>query len=201
MELTHSSQTGGLRTLQNSQWCVLRIRRERAADRPHSWQRCLGPDGKPLSIASVELYRAGTYNDAKPGLWGFQGAEGVVRSGSHGAGRIHPGIQPHEPARIRIRRIRGRFIPAWVTRGRCDADQAEGRPAVVESEYDGEGRLSNSFAARPSEMARSASARNVTIMAKADNGENPSAQRGSPTVPINSPCWNRRTTRYPRGRI
>jgi len=36
----------------------------------------LGPDGKPLALASVELYRAGAYSDGRPGLWRFQGAKG-----------------------------------------------------------------------------------------------------------------------------
>jgi hypothetical protein len=36
----------------------------------------LGPDGKPLQLASVELYRADRYDDAKPGLWAFQGDNG-----------------------------------------------------------------------------------------------------------------------------
>lgn len=36
-----------------------------------------GPDGKPLKIASLELYRAGSYEDSRPGLWSFQGAKGV----------------------------------------------------------------------------------------------------------------------------
>ena len=36
----------------------------------------LGPDGKPLKLASVELYRAGEYSDSSPGLWGFQGSKG-----------------------------------------------------------------------------------------------------------------------------
>jgi hypothetical protein len=35
-----------------------------------------GPDGKPLANASVELYRAGAYEDSQPGLWGFQGPKG-----------------------------------------------------------------------------------------------------------------------------
>ncbi|MGA8038423.1 MAG: hypothetical protein WA823_11550 [Candidatus Acidiferrales bacterium] len=34
----------------------------------------LGPDGKPLKIASVELYRSDKYDNDKPGLWGFQGS-------------------------------------------------------------------------------------------------------------------------------
>ena len=36
----------------------------------------LGPDGKPLQLASVELYRADRYDEFKPGLWSFQGENG-----------------------------------------------------------------------------------------------------------------------------
>ena len=37
----------------------------------------LGPDGKPLALAAVELYRAGHYDESRSGLWTFQGAKGV----------------------------------------------------------------------------------------------------------------------------
>lgn len=37
----------------------------------------LGPSGKPLRLASLELYREGSYANARPGLWGFQGPKGV----------------------------------------------------------------------------------------------------------------------------
>jgi len=33
----------------------------------------LDPDGKPLPIASVELFRVGHYDDSRPGLWVFKG--------------------------------------------------------------------------------------------------------------------------------
>ena len=36
----------------------------------------LGPDGKSLKLASVELYRAERFDDSQPGLWGFQGEDG-----------------------------------------------------------------------------------------------------------------------------
>jgi hypothetical protein len=36
----------------------------------------VAPDGKPLQLASVELYRSDRYDDAKPGLWAFQGETG-----------------------------------------------------------------------------------------------------------------------------
>jgi hypothetical protein len=36
----------------------------------------LGPNGNSLKISSVELYRAGRFDPAQPGLWGFQGSDG-----------------------------------------------------------------------------------------------------------------------------
>ncbi|MGB0036733.1 MAG: hypothetical protein WBP79_14780 [Candidatus Acidiferrales bacterium] len=46
----------------------------------------LGPDGKSLRIAALELYRAGRYDNSRPGLWGFQGAKGVFDFDHVGAG-------------------------------------------------------------------------------------------------------------------
>ncbi len=46
----------------------------------------LGPDGKPLHLASVELYRSNRYEDARPGLWGFQGDKGVFEFDHIGPG-------------------------------------------------------------------------------------------------------------------
>ncbi len=46
----------------------------------------LGPDGKPLDLASLELYRAGNYSPSRPGLWAFQGAEGGFDFDHVGAG-------------------------------------------------------------------------------------------------------------------
>jgi hypothetical protein len=36
-----------------------------------------GPDGQPLKMASLELYRAGDFNIGRPGLWSFQGSKGT----------------------------------------------------------------------------------------------------------------------------
>jgi hypothetical protein len=46
----------------------------------------LGPDGKPLGLASVEIYRAGQYKDSQPGLWSFQGAKGEFQFDHIGPG-------------------------------------------------------------------------------------------------------------------
>ena len=44
-------------------------------------------NGKPLPIASLELYREGSYNDTRPGYWGFQGATGAFEFDHVGPGR------------------------------------------------------------------------------------------------------------------
>ena len=75
MELTHRSQTGGLARFKIPNGACYEFD-VNALPTGHIHGAVLGPDGKPLGVASVELYRAGTYNDAKPGLWGFQGAQG-----------------------------------------------------------------------------------------------------------------------------
>ena len=47
----------------------------------------LGPDGKLLPLAAVELYRARRYDESRPGLWGFQGAKGVFDFDHVGPGK------------------------------------------------------------------------------------------------------------------
>lgn len=46
----------------------------------------LGHDKKPLAIASVELYRADRYVDSQPGLWSFQGSKGIFEFDHIGPG-------------------------------------------------------------------------------------------------------------------
>jgi hypothetical protein len=80
----------------------------------------LGPDGKPLQLASVELYRADRYDDSKPGLWAFQGENGKFEFDHIGQGEyilvfnrmnrqdpnspfprsFYPGVQDQSEAKI-----------------------------------------------------------------------------------------------------
>jgi hypothetical protein len=46
----------------------------------------IGPDGKALTLASVELYRSDQYDNSRPGLWGFQGNDGKFEFDHIGAG-------------------------------------------------------------------------------------------------------------------
>jgi hypothetical protein len=45
------------------------------------------PDGKPLRLASLELFRVGTYNGSRSGLWTFQGSQGVFEFDHIGPGQ------------------------------------------------------------------------------------------------------------------
>jgi len=136
----------------------------------------LGPDGKPLKVASVELYRAEKYKDTEPGLWGFQGTKGEFEFDHVGPGDYilvfnrTDRKDPNSP-------FPRAFYPGVVNQSETsfitlkDGEQllhaniqmAEGYPTRkirVQLKWKG-GRP-------PGE---------VTIMAKADQGENPAAQR------------------------
>ena len=133
-------------------------------------------DGKPLSLASVELYRAGSYENSRPGLWGFQGAKGVFDFDHVGPGdyvvvfnRTNR-MDPNSP------------FPRTFYPGVLDASEA--RPIKLK---DGQQLLKVNIQVRggyPTRQLRVqlkwASGRpagDVTVMARADQGENPAARK------------------------
>jgi hypothetical protein len=75
MVLTQKTLTGGLPPFKIPDGACYEYNVD-ALPTGHIRGSVLGPDGKPLKLASVELYRAGQYADARPGLWGFQGSKG-----------------------------------------------------------------------------------------------------------------------------
>jgi hypothetical protein len=175
MELTHRSQTGGLARFKIPNGACYEFD-VNALPTGHIRGSVFGPDGKPLAIASVELYRAGTYNDAKPGLWGFQGAEGEFDLDHVGPGdyilvfnrtnrtdpnspyarAFYPGVGEEADA-TPIRLKDGQLL------SKVNMTVKDGYPTHllrVQVKWQG---------VRPPGS--------VTIMAKADNGENPSAER------------------------
>jgi hypothetical protein len=133
-------------------------------------------DGKPLALASVELYRVGAYSDARPGLWSFQDARGKFDFEHIGPGKyilvfnrknrldpnspfpraFYPGVQDLADARaIQLKdgqQLRNVFIKLRkghpVRRVRVRLKWQAGKPPG-----------------------------NVTVMAKADKGENPAARK------------------------
>jgi hypothetical protein len=136
-----------------------------------------GPDGKtPLPIASLELFRVGAYNDARPGYWGFQGARGNFQFDHVGPGEYvlvynRPNrMDPNSP------------FPRMFYPGVASIDEA--KTIVLK---DGQTlqkvnlRVSNGYPSRQLKVVVKWSgvrpAGTVTVAAKADQYENPSANK------------------------
>jgi hypothetical protein len=175
MELTRKSLTGGLPPFKIPNGACYEYDVD-ALPTGHIRGSVLGPGGKPLPLASVELYRAGTYDDSRPGLWGFQGAEGVFDLDHVGAGEYilvfnrANRMDPNAP------------FPRAFYPGVADVDNA--RPIKLK---DGQQlqkvnmQLKDGYPTHPLRVqVKWQGARppgSVTVMAKADQGENPSAQK------------------------
>ncbi|HWW50327.1 MAG TPA: hypothetical protein VN044_01215 [Verrucomicrobiae bacterium] len=136
----------------------------------------LGPDGKPLTLASVELYRADQYKDTRPGLWGFQGSKGVFDFDHVGPGKYilvfnrMNRMDPNSP------------FPRTFYPGTPDATEAE--PIELQ---DGQQvlkaniALQNGFPTRQIRVhvkwQQGMPPGQTTVIAKADRGDNPAAQK------------------------
>ncbi|MBZ5695122.1 MAG: hypothetical protein LAN36_07160 [Acidobacteriia bacterium] len=136
----------------------------------------LDPDGNPLAVASVELYRAGSYDDSRPGLWGFQGAKGVFDFDHVGPGEYiivfnrANRIDPNSP-------FRRAFYPGV-------SDLSEAKPIKLK---DGQDLLNVNMQVKDVYPHRKLRVRlkwqgpmppgDVTVSAKADRGENPMAEQ------------------------
>jgi hypothetical protein len=139
----------------------------------------LGLDGKPLPLASVELYRAGSYSAERPGLWSFQGSRGVFEFNHIGRGRYilvfnrTNSLNPNSP-------FRRTFYPGV-------ADLVEAKPIMLK---EGERLLHVKLKLSEGLPTRHVRVRvkwegmrplgTVTVMAKADRGDNPAARRVAP---------------------
>jgi hypothetical protein len=136
----------------------------------------LGPDGKPLKIASVELYRADQFKPANPGLWSFQGDTGKFEFDHIGPGeyllvfnRMNR-MDPNTP-------FPRAFYPGT-------AEQSEARLIKMK---DGQQLLNAIIKLKEGYPTRNIKVLlkwldgrppgEVTIMAKADQGENPAARK------------------------
>ena len=76
MELTQKPLVGGLPPFEIPSGACYEYNVD-ALPTGHIEGTIYGPDGKPLKIASLELYRAGEFSITRPGLWSFQGAKGT----------------------------------------------------------------------------------------------------------------------------
>ena len=135
----------------------------------------LGPTGKPVPLASLELYRQESYSDSRPGLWGFQGATGVFDFDHVGPGEyilvfnrlnrldpnspfprtFYPGVADLEDAKP-IRLKDGQQLSNVALRLN---DPYPNRSLRVRVKWEGERPVGK-----------------VTVMAKADRGDNPAAR-------------------------
>jgi hypothetical protein len=175
MELTRKSLTGGLPPFKIPNGACYEYDVD-ALPTGHIRGSVLGGGGKPLLLASVELYRAGTYGDSRPGLWGFQGAEGVFDLDHVGPGEYilvfnrANRMDPNAP-------FPRTFYPGV-------ADLSDARPIKIK---DGQQLLKVNMQLKdgyPTHLLRvqvkwqgARPPGSVTVMAKADQGENPSAEK------------------------
>jgi hypothetical protein len=175
MELTRKSLTGGLPPFKIPNGACYEYDVD-ALPTGHMRGSVLGPGGKPLPLASIELYRAGTYDPERPGLWGFQGAEGVFDLDHIGPGEYilvfnrADRMDPNAP-------FRRTFYPGA-------ADIADAQPIKLK---DGQQLLKLNMQLTDGYPTHALRVKlewqgarppgNVTVMAKADQGENPSAQK------------------------
>lgn len=136
----------------------------------------VGPDGKPLPVASLELYRVGSYKDSRPGYWGFQGATGEFEFDHVGPGKyvlVYNRANRHDPNSPFERT----FYP-----GTTSVEHA--KPIVLKDGQDLDKLKFKVTKGYPSRVLRvqvkfsgPRPAGVVTVSAKADKYENPSANQ------------------------
>jgi hypothetical protein len=136
----------------------------------------VGPDKKPLSIASVELYRADRYDDSQPGLWSFQDSKGIFEFDHIGPGEYilvfnrTNRMDPNSP-------FQRSFYPGT-------PDQGE---AIFVKLKDGQQLQKVDIHVKDGYLTRALRVQlkwpdgrppgDVTVMAQADQGENPAAHK------------------------
>jgi len=181
MVLTQKTLTGGLPPFKIPDGACYEYNVD-ALPTGHIRGSVLGPDGKALKLASVELYRAGQYEDTRPGLWGFQGSKGYFDFDHIGPGeyvvvynRMNR-MDPNSP------------FPRSFYPGSTDAGGAQ--PIVLK---DGQQLLKANIKLRDGYPTRPLRVRvkweggqppgNLTVMAKAEDGTaNPAAEKKSDGV-------------------
>jgi hypothetical protein len=174
-ELTQKTLTGGLPPFKIPDGACFEYNVD-ALPTGHIRGSVLGADGKPLPLASVELYRAGSYEDSRPGLWAFQGDKGVFDFDHIGPGDyvlVFNRANRQDPNSPYPRA----FYPGV-------ADQGDAQPIHLE---DGQQLTKMNLRLKEGLPTRQIRARlkwekgkpagSVTVVAKADQGQNPAARR------------------------
>jgi hypothetical protein len=136
----------------------------------------LGPDKKPLRLASVELYRADRYEDSQPGLWGFQGLKGVFEFDHIGPGeyvlvfnRLNR-VDPNSP-------YPRSFYPGTPDRKEAKFIKLKDGQQLLKTDL----HVKDGYPTRPLRVQlkwpNGRPPGEDTVMAKAEQGENPAVQK------------------------
>jgi hypothetical protein len=136
----------------------------------------LGPDKKSLPLASVELYRADRYEDTQPGLWGFQGLKGVFEFDHIGPGeyilvfnRLNR-VDPNSP-------YPRSFYPGTPERNEAKFIKLKDGQQLLKADV----HVKDGYPTRPLRVQlkwlNGRPPGEVTVMAKAEQGENPATQK------------------------
>jgi hypothetical protein len=136
----------------------------------------LGPDKKPLPLASVELYRADRYNDSQAGLWGFQGSKGIFEFDHIGPGEYllvfnrRNRMDPNSP-------FPRSFYPGTPDRSEAKFIKLKDGQQLLKADL----HVKDGYPTRPLRVQLKwpdgRPPGELTVMAKAEQGENPAAQK------------------------
>jgi hypothetical protein len=173
-ELTQKTLTGGLPPFKIPNGACYEYNVD-ALPTGHIHGSVLGPDGEPLRLASVELFRAGQYADTKPGLWSFQGFKGYFDFDHIGPGEyvlVYNRTNRRDPNSPYPRT----FYP-----GVPDVKAAERITMKDGQQLKLSLKLKDGYRIRPLKVhVRWQNGRppgNLTVMAKAEDGANPAAEK------------------------
>lgn len=141
----------------------------------------LGPNKKPLAMASVELYRADRYDDSQPGLWAFQDSKGNFEFDHIGAGEYLlvfnrlDRLDPNSP-------FPRAFYPGTRDRGEARAIKLKDGQQLMKADI----HVMDGYSTRQLRVqlkwTDGRPPGEVTVMAKAEQGENPAAHRVGESV-------------------
>jgi hypothetical protein len=141
----------------------------------------LGPDHRPLAMASVELYRADRYDDSQPGLWGFQSSKGIFEFDHIGPGeyilvfnRLNR-MDPNSP-------FPRSFYPGTPERGDSRYIKLKDGQQLLNADLQVKDGYPTRVLRVQLKWSDGRPPGDVTVMAKAEQGENPAAHRISDGV-------------------
>jgi hypothetical protein len=136
----------------------------------------VGPDKKPLANASVELYRADRYDDSQLGLWGFQGAKGIFEFEHIGPGeyilvfnRMNR-MDPNSP-------FPRSFYPGTPDRSDAKFIKLKDGQQLLKTDLHVRDGFTTRLLRVQLKWPAGRPPGEVTVMAKAEQGENPAAQK------------------------